>query len=160
MSSLRFADWAARVTPRGDGDFSVSLDGEAHEVRLIGREGDLLLFEVDGQKYTAAVEIRRDQVEVWLEGRRAVFSRGRRRAAAQTAGPLRAEMAGRVLEVRVKAGDKVAAGDVLLVAETMKMEHPLRAEAAAEVVRVFVAAGDRIRPGEPLIELKPPAQGG
>lgn len=154
MSTFRFEGWEARVTPRAGGTFAISLDGEAREVRLLDWDGELLSFEVDGHRLMAAVEVRRDGAEVCLEGRRVVFSRAGRRPPARHPGEVRAEMAGKVLEVRVKAGDKVAAGDVLLVAETMKMEHPLRAEAAAQVAGVFVSAGDRIRPGERLIALK------
>jgi biotin carboxyl carrier protein len=70
-------------------------------------------------------------------------------------GPVRAELPGRVLEVRVSEGDSVEAGQVLLIAEAMKMEHAVRAAAPARVGRVHVEAGAQIAAGETLLELHP-----
>jgi len=72
---------------------------------------------------------------------------------------MRAELPGRVLEVRVREGQTVGAGDILLVVEAMKMEHALRAGGPARVGRVAVEAGDQIAPGETLLDLLPPEEG-
>jgi 3-methylcrotonyl-CoA carboxylase alpha subunit len=53
----------------------------------------------------------------------------------------------------VHAGDVVAAGDLLLKLESMKMEHPVRALAAAVVESVLVRAGDVVNIGSPLVRL-------
>ena len=45
----------------------------------------------------------------------------------EEAGGFVARMPGKVIELRVAVGDRVAAGDTLLVLEAMKMEHPMRA---------------------------------
>lgn len=58
-----------------------------------------------------------------------------------------------VLAIEVAAGDAVAAGQVLLVLESMKMELPLVAPAAARVRRVAVHAGEAVGEGELLVEL-------
>lgn len=65
---------------------------------------------------------------------------------------LYAPMSGKVVEVRVKPGDKVKPGDVVLVYEAMKMENDLEAEAELTVKRVFVAPGDQVMTDQALVE--------
>lgn len=67
---------------------------------------------------------------------------------------IKSEMAGTLLEVKVKVGDSVAAGQEVAVVESMKMEVPLQASAAGTVKAVLKAAGDFLNEGETLIELK------
>jgi acetyl-CoA/propionyl-CoA carboxylase, biotin carboxylase, biotin carboxyl carrier protein len=62
-------------------------------------------------------------------------------------------MQGTVIETCVHPGDVVAAGDLLLKLESMKMEHPVRALAAAAVESVLVRAGDVVNIGSPLVRL-------
>jgi len=69
------------------------------------------------------------------------------------AGDLTAPMPGRVLEVLVATGDRVEAGQRLLVLEAMKMETPLRAPARGTVRALHVAAGNSVEPGQVLVEL-------
>ncbi|MEV1294058.1 acetyl-CoA carboxylase biotin carboxyl carrier protein subunit [Pseudonocardia sp. NPDC049635] len=54
------------------------------------------------------------------------------------------EIPGVVLEVTVRPGTAVGAGDVLCLLESMKMEIPVLATRAGTVVSVHVAAGDRV----------------
>jgi len=53
--------------------------------------------------------------------------------------------------VSAEPGAQVAAGDVLLVLEAMKMEHPVRATADGSVTEVLVAAGQQVDAGAVLI---------
>jgi len=75
-------------------------------------------------------------------------------APAQAAGDEVAQMGGVVVEVDVKVGQTVAAGDRLLVLEAMKMKTHLMASRAGQVTRVLVAAGDAVEGGQPLITLQ------
>jgi len=68
-------------------------------------------------------------------------------------------MPGRVVEVRVAAGDAVAAGQVLLVLEAMKMRNEVTAPVAGTVVAVNVRAGSNVRTGEPMVRLRPGGAG-
>jgi biotin carboxyl carrier protein len=67
------------------------------------------------------------------------------------ASAVEAPMPGKVLEVKVKAGQAVKAGDVLMIVEAMKMEHPLKAPRDATVAEVKSAPGDMVKPGRPLV---------
>ena len=66
---------------------------------------------------------------------------------------IHAPMACSVVELRVKAGDAVRAGQALLIVEAMKMEHEIRAPADATVRFVAVQAGDAVSDGELLLRL-------
>jgi biotin carboxyl carrier protein len=64
---------------------------------------------------------------------------------------VRAEIVASVLEVVVRKGDQIGAGDTLVLLESMKMEIPVLAEVAGTVSEVVVAPGDVVRDGDPLI---------
>lgn len=66
---------------------------------------------------------------------------------------VKAPMPGSILEVKVKEGDTVKDGDVLLVLEAMKMENELTASQAGTVTQILVKKGDTVNSGDPLIVL-------
>ena len=61
--------------------------------------------------------------------------------------------AGTVVRVDVAPGDRVAAGAVLLLIESMKMEHVVEAAAPGTVARVAVSAGDAVQSGDVLLSI-------
>jgi biotin carboxyl carrier protein len=71
----------------------------------------------------------------------------------QTVSSITAEMVANVLTVSVAAGDAVAAGDIVVLLESMKMEIPVLAETAGVVSAVKVAPGDVVQEGDVLVEL-------
>lgn len=77
-------------------------------------------------------------------------------AAARAAGPasLVAPMPGLIVRVNVQEGDRVQAGQGLVVMEAMKMENELRASAAGVVKRVVVAPGTAVEKGATLLEME------
>jgi biotin carboxyl carrier protein len=66
---------------------------------------------------------------------------------------VRAQIPGRVVSVRVQAGQTVEAGQRLLSVEAMKMENEIRAQRAGRVERVAVAPGQRVERGQELAVL-------
>jgi biotin carboxyl carrier protein len=67
------------------------------------------------------------------------------------AGSLTAPMPGTVVRVEAEKGQAVAAGDVLVVLEAMKMEHAVRAPVDGVVDDVLVAAGQQVDDGAVLV---------
>jgi urea carboxylase len=61
------------------------------------------------------------------------------------------QVAGNVWKVPVKEGDTVAAGDVLVIVESMKMEIPVTAPAAGRVHRMFCREGATVSAGQDLV---------
>lgn len=68
---------------------------------------------------------------------------------------LNAEVAGTVWKVEKQAGDRVDAGDVVIIIESMKMEIPVEAAQPARVRELLVAEGDAVAEGELLARLDP-----
>ena len=66
---------------------------------------------------------------------------------------VRAPMTGRIVAVRVKPGDEVKSGDVLVTLEAMKMEYRLAAPLSGKVTAVKCADGDRVEIGALLVTL-------
>ncbi|MGH0037484.1 MAG: acetyl/propionyl/methylcrotonyl-CoA carboxylase subunit alpha [Myxococcota bacterium] len=75
----------------------------------------------------------------------------------ERAGGFVAQMPGKVIDLRVKVGDRVAAGDTVLVLEAMKMEHPMRAAEDAVVTEVRVAPDEQVEAGTLLLVVEPEA---
>ena len=71
-------------------------------------------------------------------------------AAAAGAVSVNAPMPGNILDVKVKPGDSVKAGDVLLILEAMKMENEISAPQDGTVASVNVRKGDVVNSGDLL----------
>jgi acetyl/propionyl-CoA carboxylase alpha subunit/acetyl-CoA carboxylase carboxyltransferase component len=70
-------------------------------------------------------------------------------------GMLRAGWPALVVSVRVSPGDRVVAGDPLMVVESMKMDTTVTAPYSGEVTAVEVTANDQVDAGAPLIGIRP-----
>ena len=64
-----------------------------------------------------------------------------------------AEMVANVLTLAVAPGDRVAAGDTVVLLESMKMEIPVLVEAPGTVRAIKVAPGDVVQEGDVLVEI-------
>ena len=73
--------------------------------------------------------------------------------AAVTGKTVAAPLPGRVIEIKVKAGDEVKAGQEVMVLEAMKMEIPVVAPEAGTVASIDVAVGDAVEAGAVLAKL-------
>ena len=70
-------------------------------------------------------------------------------------GPVvKAPMGGKIIELKVKPGDKVRKGDVLLVFEAMKMENDVNADRDATVKRIFVTPDEVVGTDAVLVEFE------
>jgi acetyl-CoA/propionyl-CoA carboxylase biotin carboxyl carrier protein len=68
-------------------------------------------------------------------------------------GSLTAPMPANVLRLEVAEGDRVAAGDAMVVLEAMKMQMSVRSSTAGTVTAVRVGQGDTVTAGQVLVEV-------
>jgi len=147
---LAFVDGAARIelVARGHGgDYTIEVDGGSHAVSGARFDGDALSARIDGgmRRFHAMQE--GDDVLVH-DGRQRLrlHAEAVYRRAAGDAGSaehrIRAPMPGRVVVVQKQPGDPVAAGDVVLVIEAMKMELALKAPRDGVMAELRAQAGD------------------
>lgn len=66
---------------------------------------------------------------------------------------IKSEMAGTLLELKVKKGDKVKAGQEIAIMESMKMEVPLVSPSEGTVSEIHKNKGDFVNDGEVVLEL-------
>ena len=59
-----------------------------------------------------------------------------------------AEVAGKVWKIEARPGAQLAADDVILILESMKMEIPVVAPAAGKLLEVLVKEGDMVNEGD------------
>ncbi|HSJ21181.1 MAG TPA: biotin/lipoyl-binding carrier protein [Nocardioidaceae bacterium] len=64
-----------------------------------------------------------------------------------------AEMVANVMKVVVSPGDRLAAGDPVVLLESMKMEIPVLTETGGTVTAVKVGEGDVVQEGDVLVTL-------
>lgn len=104
-------------------------------------------------RYTLWIDGYRFETEALDERTRSIRDLTAARAGPTGPAPILAPMPGLILRVSVKAGDRVEAGQGLVVMEAMKMENELRATAAGTVQRILVAPGTAVEKGAVLVEL-------
>ena len=68
---------------------------------------------------------------------------------------IRSDIAGMVWKIEVAEGTLVAAEDVLIILESMKMEVPVNAPAAGRVRSIAVAEGATVQEDDLLVVLEP-----
>lgn len=131
---------------------AVNAGGVAYRVQLPGaaeRQSGMTV-EVDHRPFTFEYEGRLGGGPAPREARSpAATGGGAPRAAVK--GAVTAQIAGRVLSIKVTAGQSVARGDVLLLLEAMKMENEIKAPADGVVKEIAVAEGTRVAEGETLV---------
>ena len=130
-----------KVTVVGKGHYKVSLNGKTFEFTV--RNGVVM----EGPRQLD-LEVRRARPELVRKGA----------AGRKADGKVKPPMPGKVVEVKVKEGQQVAEGDVLLVLEAMKMQNDLKSPMAGTVRKVHVAEGSSVEAATVLIELDPAVQ--
>ncbi len=129
----------ADVAETAPNTFSVLLAGQSHEISVTSSADGKLNLQSGRFEFTAEVIDPRS----W---------RGRRHGGVEAEGrqQIVAPMPGKVIRVLVRAGEKVEAGQGLLVVEAMKMQNEIRSPKSGTVERVVVAEGQAVNAGEVL----------
>ena len=65
-----------------------------------------------------------------------------------------APLPGRVIEIKVKAGDSVTVGQEVMILEAMKMENSISSDYAGKVLGLLVAEGDTVAADQPLVVIE------
>ena len=108
-------------------------------------------IEIDGKSQRFYVHRKRDVVEVWIGGRTYRLTKTQKRQESDGSGEIRALMPGSIRRIEVKAGERVAAKQPVVVMESMKMETTLAAPRDGVVTEVKCAAGQTVEMGELLV---------
>ena len=69
-------------------------------------------------------------------------------------GAVKAPLPGSILEIQVKEGESVKAGNVLLILEAMKMENEIVAPIDGVIKSIYVKAGDTVNTNDLLVSIE------
>ncbi|MDP2746491.1 sodium-extruding oxaloacetate decarboxylase subunit alpha [Pseudomonas sp.] len=130
-------------------EFVVDVHGESYRVDITGvgvkSDGKRHFYlSIDGMPEEVVFEPLNDFV---------AGASGKRKQASAP-GDVSTSMPGNIVDVLVKVGDTVKAGQAVLISEAMKMETEVQAPIAGTVKAVHVAKGDRVNPGDVLVEIE------
>jgi biotin carboxyl carrier protein len=146
------------VTRQG-ASFHVEWNGRSLECRLRFLEDSyyvLELINIDGTRRTihAAGSANGDHRQLWVDGRMANYQRVRQRGGeANQEGSLAATIPAVVTQILVAPGDKVSAGEKLVLLESMKLIIPIQAPYDSLVKAIHCQEGESVQAGIQLIEL-------
>ncbi len=108
----------------------------------------IVAVRMDGRRWHA----QRGAVDLFIED--ASFDPPEGAGGGAAGNDLRAPFNGKVIAVKAVAGKQVAQGEVLVIVESMKLEHSLGASRAGVVAGVAVEAGQQVAPGQVLLTLE------
>ena len=136
LNGEQFDADVAEIAPN---TLSILIRGESHEIRVARSSDGLLKIQTGLREFTAEVTDQRS----W---------RGRRLAHVEAEGrqQITAPMAGKVVRVLVKSGEKVEVGQGLLIVEAMKMQNEIRSTKSGTVERLLVQEGQTVNASETL----------
>ena len=136
-------------------EFNVTMHGETYNIKVTGtgHEKQALrpfFLTVDG----VPEEIMMETLGEMAPESMPASGKGSKHPRATKPGHVTTSMPGTIVDVLVKEGDEVKAGDPVLVTEAMKMETEVQAPISGKVVTVNVAKGDSVNPDEALLEIE------
>ncbi len=149
---------------REGGAYSVNVDGSNYRIDAVRTAAAFSSLLVGSTSYDLGVWAKGNRYTVDVDGKRFCFDlldqsigwTGSGSPGASAAGPQQvvALMPGRVVSVLVKEGQKVKAGEGLVILEAMKMENEMQSPKDGTVSRVQVTPGQIVESGEPIITVQ------
>ena len=141
-------------------EFSIVIDGENYLVKIEELAGGELEVELDGKihRVSMAEVLGQDTPSMPPQAAKQAMpiapapAPRAEQPAAGKAGVLSAPMPGDIVQIMVKVGDQVGAGQEVCVLEAMKMKNVLRASHAGTVKSIDVSLGQSVKYGETLVQ--------
>ncbi len=137
-----------------DHKFLFSTDKEAY-IYSSDEDGIDLIF--DGKRHYSRVTVSKNNILVHMPFGDVMLQlkpRFKIPGTEVTVGGLIAPMPGKVIDVKVKKGKKVKAGDTLVILEAMKMEHSIKAAEDGTVSELLISVNDQVENGALLMVVK------
>jgi glutaconyl-CoA/methylmalonyl-CoA decarboxylase subunit gamma len=140
--------------------FKFTIHGNPYDVEILGFEENTAKIEVNGTLYEVEVnkEIKMSKTPTLVRAATPQPSpketRIQKNITRTTNATVKAPLPGTIIQVLVKAGDKIAIGQKLLTMEAMKMENNVLAERDGTVTNVKVKPGDNVQQNDVLVEIE------
>lgn len=141
-------------------NFKFKINGTEYSVDINEVEGQEINLDVNGTPYKVTVDKEMKQKQVVMTTRTAPRVSAAPGGAVQTSAPAAAAskgskvttpLPGTILDVFVNVGDKVKAGQTVVLLEAMKMENNIEADVEGTVTEVKVRKGDSVLEGDVMV---------
>jgi glutaconyl-CoA/methylmalonyl-CoA decarboxylase subunit gamma len=135
--------------------FKFTIRGNNYDVDLKNIEENIASIEVNGTLYEVEIEQETKISKTPTLVRKVIPSEAEKIEKKEGGSPtaVKAPLPGNILSIRIKKGDIIKKGDVLLVMEAMKMENNILAEKDGVVERIHISPGNAVLEGDILLEM-------
>jgi biotin carboxyl carrier protein len=133
------------VLSLSEGHFHILHDKKSYRAEVVKADKATKTFILKINNHLHTIEVK-DKFDLLLE------KLGMNNGAASKVNNVKAPMPGLIIDLKVKVGDQVKAGDQLLILEAMKMENILKSPGDGVVRTVKVKKGDTVEKNQVLIE--------
>ena len=156
----------AKVAEPRPGLFTVTLGETDYHVDFLEPQKNVYSLIIDGRSFEVDVDAKPDtdvfdilikgdhyEVEMVEEKKKKLAMKLSKGVAGRQ--DMKSPMAGNVRQVLAQPGDRVAAGQVLLILEAMKMENEIKSPIDGIVSSMTARAGSAVASGDPLCVVEP-----
>lgn len=144
-------------------DIVLEINGKEYKVKINSFGSEKATLTVNGEEYKVGLKdlgIREiPEVESRSKPKKKSKSKDQKQKTKKpdstpTSKKINAPLPGLIIEIQVKIGDEVKAGQDILVMEAMKMENEIQSTHSGTVKAIKVEEGDNVYEGDVLIELE------
>jgi len=139
--------------------YKMEVNGEKFEGRVVEYDGLNAKVEINGIAYKVKMEPEYGKSTEALERPKKVLTlqpslSGKNVDSLLSPGNVKAPLPGVILDVKIKEGDEVKEGDLLLILEAMKMESEIAASVNGKIKKVNVKVGESVLEDQLLVEIE------
>ncbi len=124
--------------------YSIIMDGKSYEIDIDYKDGMYNVYN-DGKLF---------KIEIMDELKKRMLEKRGGSGGLEGVYTVKSEMPGKVVEVKVKVGDEIKKGDVLLILESMKMQNEIKSPKDGKITEVFINGGDTIEAEAKLVTIE------
>lgn len=140
-------------------EYHFLINGNEYNVNILKIDEEEAVIDVNGTEYTVNVEQLFKQKTPRLVRTKVVPESTPRQKLTDAPGKdlsfntVKAPLPGLILEINIKVGDQVKAGQSVMKMEAMKMENEIQAPVAGKVAEIFVRQGESVLEGASLVKI-------
>ena len=146
--------------------YSVTIKNKSYVVEIEDINARPVIAHVDGQRFEVIPDINPVGTETKPEPIVSISSKGKKETKEvksfdlrkpdpnQNGNEMTAPLPGTVIEVFVKAGDIIEAGQVILIIEAMKMKNSIRSTRAGKIAEVFASVNQTVAHRQVLVKFE------
>lgn len=140
-------------------EYHFLINGNEYDVNILKMDEEEAVINVNGTEYTVNIEQLFKQKTPRLVRTKVVPESAPRQKLTDAPGrdlgfnTVKAPLPGLILEIGIKVGDQVKAGQSVMKMEAMKMENEIQSPVGGKVVEIFVKQGESVLEGASLVKI-------